>query len=117
MALARWSAVPELSTFNAHEMILIFHILLNVNKLCLNQLCSHVGGEEPVEIVDSEPSVDCLLLPGENADVVVLEEEGVDGEVPHQLPRSSQQRLGFGDWKRPQTCKTIYVSYMIDSTK
>ena len=25
------------SLFNAHTMILIFHIFMNVNKLCLNQ--------------------------------------------------------------------------------
>ena len=27
----------KLSLFNAHTMILIFHIFMNVNKLCLNQ--------------------------------------------------------------------------------
>ena len=28
----------KLSLFNAHTMILIFHIFMNVNKLCLNEL-------------------------------------------------------------------------------
>ena len=27
----------KLSLFNAHTMILIYHIFINVNKLCLNQ--------------------------------------------------------------------------------
>ena len=27
----------KISLFNAHTMILIFHIFMNVNKLCLNQ--------------------------------------------------------------------------------
>ena len=30
------------SLFNAHTMILIVHIFMNVNKLCLNQQCLFV---------------------------------------------------------------------------
>ena len=31
------------SLFNAHTMILIVHIFMNVNKLCLNQRCGVVS--------------------------------------------------------------------------
>ena len=36
----------QLSLFNAHAMILIFHIVMNVNKLCLNEIA-------PIISVDS----------------------------------------------------------------
>ena len=47
----------QLSLFNAHAMILIFHIVMNVNKLCLNEIA-------PIIFVDSiktgaGPSVSC----------------------------------------------------------
>ena len=32
------SVYYKLSLFNAHAMILIVHIFMNVNKLCLNQM-------------------------------------------------------------------------------
>ena len=34
------------SLFNAHTMIFIVHILMNVNKLCLNQRISVKGDEK-----------------------------------------------------------------------
>ena len=33
-----WNQFYELSLFNAHTMILIFHMFMNVNKLCLTQI-------------------------------------------------------------------------------
>ena len=38
----------ELSLFNAHTMILIVHIFMNVNQLCLNQLYNTAGHAQSI---------------------------------------------------------------------
>ena len=49
------SVYGELSLFNAHAMILIFHIFMKVNKLCLNQNSTQ-------RTIDNKAGFQCLWV-------------------------------------------------------
>ena len=48
------------SLFNAHTMILIVHIFMTVNKLCLNQPCSGLEGFQLARFIIVTECIVCV---------------------------------------------------------
>ena len=73
------------SLFNAHTMILIVHIFMNVNKLCLNQYKYNGSTFFPSNLSSSVPSHVGLLF--------LSEERRLDSDVFDVLPQISSLLL------------------------